>query len=108
MSFYDDYEIEQYEKITEDIKSIIAEKKLTKVNINEINIDDMVYITFYPCSQKYIYSLVPKIGKVVSIENKDFINYNNEEEKCLILKLKIMKTNWMIYYILVYHIWVIH
>jgi hypothetical protein len=70
MSFYDDYEIEEYEKTTEEIQSQIANKKLKKVKLNEINIDDVVYICFSPCSQKYIYTLVPKLGKVICIENK--------------------------------------
>ena len=92
MSFYNDYEIEEYEKITNEIKSIISNKKINKVNLDEININDTVYICFYPCSQKYIYTLTPKIGKVVSIENKSFINYNEEEENVIYIKISNTKN----------------
>lgn len=92
MSYYDDYEMYEYEKITEEIKLIISNKKLKKVNLNEINIDDMVYISFYPCSQKYIYTLGPKIGKVISIESKTTLNYNEDEEDVIWIKIKNHKN----------------
>ena len=88
MSFYNDYEIEEYEKATNEIKLIISNKKLKKVNLNEIKIGDMIYISFYPCSQKYIYTLIPKIGKVISIENKTIINYDEKEEDIIDVKIK--------------------
>ncbi len=92
MSFYDDYEIEEYEKTTEEIKSQITNKKLKKVNLNEINIDDIVYISFFPCSQKYIYTLGPKLGKVISIENTRTTNYNDEEEMGFNIKIQNHKN----------------
>ena len=92
MSFYDDYEVDEYEKTTEEIKLIISNKKLKKVNLNEINIDDTVYICFYPCSQKYIYTLGPKLGKVISIENKTTTNYNDEEAHMVYIKIKNHKN----------------
>ncbi len=92
MSFYDDYEIEEYEKTTEEIKVLIDHKKLRKVNLNEINIDDVVYISFLPCSQKYIYTLVPKLGKVINIGNSKISNYNDEEEIVLEIKIQNYKN----------------
>jgi hypothetical protein len=92
MSFYDDYEIEEYEKTTEEIKSQIANKKLKKVNLNEINIDDVVYISFLPYSQKYIYSLSPKLGKVISIANTKITNYNDREEIILDITIQNHKN----------------
>ena len=88
MSLYYDYEIDEYEKITDEIKSIISDKHIIKVDINDLKINDMVYVCFYPDSQKYIYMLTPKIGKVSSIENEDdpcikIINYKNETEYLL-------------------------
>jgi hypothetical protein len=80
MNYYDDNEIDNYELINEQIKKQIENKKLIKVNLNEINIDDIVYVTFYPCSQKYIYYLTPKYGKVTKINNIKTRNYNNEDE----------------------------
>jgi len=92
MSFYDYFEIEEYDTITKEINQIVENKKLTKVEINEINIDDLVYILFFPCSQKYIYSLVPKLGKVIKIENTSFKNYNNEEEHITLVKINNYKN----------------
>jgi len=92
MSFYDDYEIEEYEKAQSDIKLNISNKKLKKVNINEINVGDMVYASFYPCSQKYIYTLFPKFGNVISIENKIITNYDDKEEVVLDIKIKNYKN----------------
>ena len=93
MSLYNDYEIDEYEKITEEIKSILLNKPITKVDINNLNINDLVYVCFYPDSQKYIYTLTPKAGKVASIEKCideeeeyfqiKIINYKNETEDLL-------------------------
>ena len=78
MSLYNDYEIDEYEKITDEIKSIILDKHIIKVDINNLKINDMVYVCFYPDSQKYIYMLTPKIGKVSSIVN---CTEEDEEDK---------------------------
>ncbi len=87
MSFYDEYEIEEYEKITEQIANTISGKKLTRIEVADIQKSDTIYISFFPCSQKYIYSLPPKLGQVIKIEPTEYINYNNEVESKLVIKI---------------------
>lgn len=52
MSLYNNHDSETYEKIIEEIKFIILNKTMSKVNITNLNINDMVYVCFYPNSQK--------------------------------------------------------
>jgi hypothetical protein len=87
MSLYTDCEIDEYNKINEEIKSIVLNKTVTKIDINNVNINDMVYICFYPNSQKYIYTLTPKIGKIISIEKNNLSKYNDEEENCINIEI---------------------
>jgi hypothetical protein len=87
MSLYNDYEIDEYEKITEEIKSIILDKPITKVDINNLNINDLVYVCFYPNSQKHIYILTPKVGRVSSIKNCNVLNYDDKEDEYIQIKI---------------------
>jgi len=54
----------------QDFKEYLVGKELIKIQLNELNVDDIVYITFCPYSQKYLDELTPKYGKVVSIGKK--------------------------------------
>ena len=71
--FYDEYEINNYELINNNINEIINNKKIKQIQISDIKINDYIYITFTPDSQKYIYSLYSKIGKVIKIDLKNNI-----------------------------------
>lgn len=92
MSLYCDYEIEEYDKITSEINSILLNKKITKVDINNVKTNDMIYVCFYPNSQKYIYTLTPKFGKVISCENIKFITFNDKEENEIQIQIKNYKN----------------
>jgi len=76
---YDSYQIDQYEKYNnmvnkfkkDNIKSHKFLKKWIKVDYSDIKINDIIIIYFYPNSQKYIYDLYPKAGKVIKIDSND-------------------------------------
>ena len=93
MSLYNEYEIDEYEKITEEVKSIILDKPKTKVDINNLNINDLVYICFYPNSQKHIYSLTPKVGRISSIEKCIVLNYYGKENEYIQIKITNYKND---------------
>lgn len=57
-----------YNLIINELQKIIADKKLIPRKLSEINVGDKVYINFYPNSQKYIYTLYPKLGTVKNIK----------------------------------------
>ncbi len=80
MSFYDEFEIEEFENTSEDIRKNIENKKLTRTELENIKVGDVVYINFIPDSQKYIYLLTPKLGKVTKIQNRKMLNCYEEEE----------------------------
>jgi len=75
--FYNEYDINYYELINNNINNIIINKKVKEIHIDDIKIGDYIYITFIPDSQKYIYSLYSKIGKVIKIdlENKNILDF---------------------------------
>jgi hypothetical protein len=58
-----------YNTIITNINNIIKDKVKEEVKINQLKINDYIYIEFYPDSQKYIYDLTPKLGIVSSIIN---------------------------------------
>jgi len=90
---YNSYEIDEYEKYNKmvnkfkknNIKSTRFFKKWIKVDYSNLKINDIVIIYFYPDSQKYLYSLYPKAGKVIKINNDNDINMEDltPEEKML-------------------------
>ena len=80
----DKYDYE-FNKINTYINNNFLDKKKTEINIIDIKIDDIIYIEFMSDSQKYIYDLYPKFGKIINIINDDIIikNLNNDEERLL-------------------------
>ncbi len=56
------------------------EKKFVQINFSEINIGDVIYILFYPYSQKYIDDLTPIFGTVTEIKNEfpNVLNFDSE------------------------------
>uniref|UniRef100_A0A6C0HA15 Uncharacterized protein n=1 Tax=viral metagenome TaxID=1070528 RepID=A0A6C0HA15_9ZZZZ len=74
-----------YEQITQKIQNILINKQMMEIKEEDININDNIYIIFMSYSQKYIYSLYPKYGTVMSIDNNNIIikNINNENENIL-------------------------
>ena len=90
MNYYDNNEIMEFDDINQEIKNKILNKKLINIKLNEIKLNDILYICFYPNSQKYIYALTPKYGKVKSINNIEFIDYNDMKKN----KLEIIIENY--------------
>jgi hypothetical protein len=89
MHYLDD-EITIYENHYMNINRIIDGRKLQEISIKDINIGDKVYITFTPDSQKYIYTLYPKLGTIIDINTEKDISeqitikmYNNDVEPLL-------------------------
>jgi hypothetical protein len=89
MHYLDD-EITIYENHYMNINKIIDGKKLQEISIKDINIGDKVYITFISDSQKYIYTLYPKLGIVVDVDIQKDISeqitikmYNDDVESLL-------------------------
>ena len=74
-----------YEQITQEIQNILINKRAIEIKIENININDNIYIVYMPYSQRYIYLLYPKYGNVISIDNNNIIikNINNETENIL-------------------------
>jgi hypothetical protein len=89
MSFYDD-EINDFEIQVQNITNQLIGKKIKPIDFDEIKIGDDVYITFYPCSQKYLYTLLPKYGQVLKIEKTQYENFDNE----LITDIEIQIKNY--------------
>ena len=82
--------MEIYNTNESNIFNIIKDKAKQEINIDELKIDDYVYISFIPDSQKYIYDLTSKLGKIIKIDNKErefpditILNYENESEDLL-------------------------
>jgi len=73
--FYDENEITYYEEQTEEVKKFINNKETIDINDNDIRLGDEIVIYFYPCSQKYIYTLYPKYGKVIENKNTQDVEY---------------------------------
>jgi hypothetical protein len=85
---FEDDEIINYENTTEQINKIIENRIITPIELEDLKLNQEILITFIPYSQKYIYKLIPKFGKLKKIpKNKNIfkykiIDYNNKEE-CL-------------------------
>jgi hypothetical protein len=82
--------MEFYNTNETNIYNIIKDKTKQEINIDSLKIGDYVYISFIPDSQKYIYDLTSKLGKVIKIDNIDkefpditILNYENESEDLL-------------------------
>ena len=81
--------MDNYNTIITNIDNIIKDKIKKEVKINELKINDYVYIEFYPNSQKYIYDLTPKLGIVSNIINDSIypnviiLNSEGHEEQLL-------------------------
>ena len=71
--FYEDESIE-YNYEFSNIDKLIENCKLIPVNLEDLVLNQLVYINFMPYSQKYIYNLFPKLGKLTKISNYDTIN----------------------------------
>lgn len=79
---YDDNEEAYYFSQQELVNNYKNGYELEDIGIDEIKLGDKVIINFYPCSQKYIYTLYPKYGTVIQIndnrEDYDGIIIQNE------------------------------
>lgn len=65
------------EQINNYINTILFnEPKIAIDDISDLELNDIIHINFIPDSQKYIYDLYPKFGKIISIENDKIIIEN--------------------------------
>ena len=90
MSFYcdDDDEIINYESINNKINSLLEHVKIKSIDIYDLKVGDTVYINFTPNSQRYIYNLYPKYGKILSIDfNKIYDEIDNKYYENNIIKI---------------------
>jgi len=72
---------EHFNKINEQINNyintiLLNKQKIAIDNISNLELNDIIHINFIPDSQKYIYDLYPKFGKIISIENDEIIIEN--------------------------------
>lgn len=87
--YYDQEQIDIYNiksnKINNYVNNILLLKKKILINISDLKLNDLILIDFIPDSQKYIYDLYPKIGKIISISEENIIinNLDNENEELL-------------------------
>jgi hypothetical protein len=75
---YEDYELKMdsvNEFINDQIKS---GKKFKEIELNELKLNDLVIVKFYPRSQKYLYDLYPRYGYVTNI-NKEYLELTYED-----------------------------
>jgi hypothetical protein len=49
--------------------TLFNKQKITIDDISDLELNDIIHINFIPDSQKYIYDLYPKFGKIISIKN---------------------------------------
>jgi hypothetical protein len=68
------------------------ERQRQRINIEDVKVDDMIYIEYTPYSQKYLDEYVPRSGKVVSKEKRYCRNFYSCEEQ-LYYDLKIMNSD---------------
>lgn len=102
MNLFDDFAINEYERysnLAEEYqnKHLTDQHEWLKVEYSDLKINDCIVCYFHPDSQKHIYDLYPKYGKVIEIisstekKSEDFfsefdieniiIEFNNNKEK---------------------------
>ena len=55
-----------------------------EINIDDLKINDIIIINYTPNSQRYIYDLYPKFGKIIRIEDSNileniYLNYQDND-----------------------------
>jgi len=79
---FNDYEVELYEKEHEQIQEIIKDNNLIPIKLEDLKDGQTVLINFWPFSQRYIYYLIPKLGKIVHIpDTNDLYDYKIQSYK---------------------------
>ena len=99
------YDIE-YEKATSRKVSIsIFTEDWIECNLEDLKVGDIIYVDYFPDSQKYIYTYPPEYGNVDSIEEVMVTDLNNKTTKELSIKIvnhngqlvELVKDNLSIY-----------
>ena len=88
MFYEDDEELIYYEE-QKQVKNFIGINNTIDIDEKELKVGDKIVIYFYSCSQKYIYQLYPKYGKIIKNINKE-----NNEFSLRNIKLKNNKTEY--------------
>ena len=73
-------EINFYEEVSNKCNNIKQQQfngEWKSIKIDDIQVDDYIFITYTPNSQKDLYTHTPEIGKVIKIDNTDCVNPNN-------------------------------
>lgn len=79
-TMFTDYEINYYEEISNKCNAIKQQNlngEWKSIKIDDIQIDDDIFITYIPNSQKNLYTHTPEIGKVIRIDKTNCVNPNN-------------------------------
>ncbi len=84
--FYSDYEINYFDEQILKVNKFIKNTPTQQIYENEIKVGDKIIIYFYPNSQKYMYILYPKYGKVIE-------DRNNSDEEYSLLNVIIKNDN---------------
>jgi hypothetical protein len=74
--FYDEDDINYYNKQSDEVEKFIINKKIININESEIKIGDKIVIYFTPYSQKYIYTVYPKYGEVIEDSNDPYQEFS--------------------------------
>lgn len=78
MDFYDQYEIDYHDEICKKLDNFLNDTMYVNIDITDIKVGQEVFITFIPNSQKYIYNLHPKFGKIHFVPDKfDLENFED-------------------------------
>jgi hypothetical protein len=66
---YDEEEIIYFRNEEMSIEKLLFNKRMIEIELENIKLNDLIYIKFIPYSQKYIYRLYPKYGRLLN-DNK--------------------------------------
>jgi len=83
--YYNSEEDNYYNEQVNIINNYLKDKIKIRIDLQDIKLNDNIYIDFIPDSQKYITTLFPKYGKIINIEdnNIEIFNLSNITESLL-------------------------
>lgn len=84
--FYE-YNSESYDDNNNTIQQLTKNYTKKEIKLEDLKVNQVVIVNFCPHSQKYIYDLIPKFGKIIEVPKNGnifdykIINYNNNSSK---------------------------
>jgi hypothetical protein len=97
---FNESDIENYDNNTSTIQQLTKNYTKKQIKLEDLKINQVVIVNFYPHSQKYIYDLTPKFGKIIEVpENGNIfgykiINYNTNSSE----EIELLFHECMSYY----------